>query len=241
MTRLTEQELVDIQSFIDQKIEYAEGMGLELGIDDDMWKWRELMETAPGAVGASRTLDPKLNDVSSGNAFWVKLTDDNGQIIGCQANRFFVTEDFVEEYVCTHRFFGDRCPSLKHYPVQLRDPIPVLCGRMNFGGGGWVHPDWRGKAISGLMSRIGRTLALRHFLIDYYVGFMSATDNHRLYGRHRQGLMNRRHLLSGRYPGREENIDVDIYWMHRGEMMNQISQELAPPPGHTDPATMRTA
>lgn len=241
MTRLTNQELTDIQKFIDQKIAYAEDLGLKLNVDDDMWKWRELMNNAAGTVGASKTLDPLLNDMQPGNSFWVHLTDRQGDIIACQANRFIETEDFVSEYVSTHRFFGNRCPTLQHYPVHLVESVPVLRGKINFGGGGWVHPDWRKQALSGYLSRIGRTLALRHFLIDYYIGFISATPNHRKYGQNRQGLTNRRHLLTGMYPGRGGDLDVDIYWMHRGELMNQIIEESGQDLESVAPLTMRTA
>lgn len=241
MTRLTSHELGEIQKFIDKKIADAESLGLTLEVDDDLWEWRKLMDNAPATGGASKTLDPLVNDIRPGNSFWVKVIDDSGAVIGCQANRFVETEDFVEEYVTTHRFFGNRCPSLVQYPVALQESVPVLRGKLNFGGGGWVHPDWRGKAISGLMSRIGRTLALRHFLIDYYLGFITATANHRLYGRNRQGLMNRRHLLTGHYPGRDEPLEVDIYWMHRGEILNQIAREISGEPGLSEDLSIRTA
>lgn len=241
MTRLTKQEMHEIQAFIDRKIESADELGLTLKIDDDMWDWRALMDSAPGAVGASKTLDPMFNDVRPGNSFWLGLVDQSGDIIGCQANRFVESEDFIEEFVSTHRFFGNRCPSLRQDPIQLKESIPVLRGRLNFGGGGWVHPDWRGKGIAGFMSRVCRTLALRHYLIDYYVCFMSGTSNRRQYGLHRQGLLNRRHLLAGGYPGRGGESDVDIYWLHRGELMNQISLELSSSLDSSEALMMRMA
>ena len=241
MTRLTPSEISDTQAFIDRQLTVASAKGLTVDVHDDLWEWRDVMNTAPGTVGPSKTLDPLLNDIRPGNSFWLKLSDRNGEIIGTQANRFIVCDDFVEEYVCTHRFFGDRCPPLSLYPVSLEEAVPVLAGRLGFGGGGWVRPDWRGQAIAGLMSRICRTLLLRHFLIDYYVGFITATQNHRQYGRHRQGLMNRRHLLSGVYPGRDENVDVDIYWMHRGELLAQISNELTSGSDSTEELMKRTA
>lgn len=241
MTRLTKQELIEIQYFIDKKVEIAEGMGLRFSVDDDMWKWKEVVDAAPGGIGGSRTLDPMFNDLSVGNSFWIKLKDRNGDIVGCLANRFIETEDFVEEFVATHRLFENRCPSLQPHPIQLKESVPVLRGRMSFGGGSWVHPDWRRIAIAGLMSRVSRALALRHYLIDCYVCFITATSNHRLYGVERLGLPNRRHLLTGEYPGREGNLDVDIYWMHRGEIMAQVSSELASFEDEGDAPMIRTA
>jgi len=241
MTMLTEKEMIDIQAFIDMQIGRAAALDLQVKIDDDLEKWRKLMSTAPGTVGASRTLDPLLNDIRPGNSFWMHLVDNQGKTIACMAHRFIETENFVEEYIATHRFFGNRCPSLRHYPVHFVESIPVLRGKINFGGGGWVHPEWRQNGLAGFLSRTSRILALRHFLIDYYIGFITATPNHRQYGHHRQGLLNRRHLLTGMYPGRDGEQDMDIYWMHRGEMMNQIYADMAQELDDVAPLTMRTA
>jgi hypothetical protein len=241
MTILTEEEMTEIQRFIDWKIAHADRLGLQLQVDDDMWKWRDLIASAPGATGASRTLDPKVNDVGPGNAFWIYLSDRQGNIVATHANRYIETEDFVREYICSHRFFGSRCPTLHYYPIRTPESIPVLRDRIDFGGGVWVHPEWRGKALSGYMSRVGRILALRHYLLDYYIGFIEATVRRRNYGHEGLGLINRRHMISGRYPGRnKDSYEVDMYWMHRGEMISQIVAEMHQEED-VEPLTMRTA
>ena len=241
MTILTNEELATIQTSIDEKIERAESFGLSMHVDDDLRKWKEHIEGVPGTTGASRTLDPAVNDVRPGNSFWVYLQETSGRIVACHANRFLESEDFVREYISTHRFFGDRHPTLHHFPVQYCDSVPVIGGRIDFGAGTWVHPDYRGKALSGLISRTGRMLALRHFLIDYYIAFIAATGRRREYGANGLGLANRRHLLTGLYPGRGGKLDVDIYWMHRGEMMNQIAAELMASSGSREELMIRTA
>lgn len=241
MTLLTREELATIQSSIDEKLDRADALGLSAHVDDDLWKWKEHIESAPSGIGASRTLDPALNDVRPGNSFWVNLRDSKDRIVACQANRFVESEDFVQEYICTHRFFGNRSPTLHYFPVQLCDSVPVIRGNISFAAGTWVHPEYRGMALSGLVSKVGRMLALRHFLFDYVVGFIEATGNRRQYGANALGMKNRRHLLTGRYPGRNRDQEMDIYWMHRGEFMSQIYQELAGEEPNPVPLKMRTA
>ena len=241
MTLLTIEELGTIQTSIDDKIERAAALGLHVQVDDDLWNWKKHIETAAAGFGASRTLDPALNDVRPGNSFWTYLVAPDGRIVACHANRFVETEDFVREFICTHRFFGDRMPTLHYYPVQLCESVPVIRGRIDFAGGTWVHSDYRGKDLAGLISRIGRMLALRHFLFDYVVGFIEATSRRRQYGAKALGMMNRRHLLTGHYPGRNRDQEMDIYWMHRGEFVTQIAQELEEADSDTVELKMRTA
>jgi GNAT superfamily N-acetyltransferase len=241
MTYLTADELATTQALIDEKINFATALGLTLHVDDNLENWKEHIESVPGGTGASKTIDPTVNFIRPGNSFWIYLKDEKDRKVACQANRFIETEDFVQEYVCTHRFFGDRAPTLHYFPVQLCESVPMLRGRIDFGAGTWVHPEYRGKGLSGLMSRTGRTLALRHFLIDYFVAFIVATGKRRQYGANGLGLSNRRHLLTGRYPGRDDNLNVDIYWMHRGELMSQIAQELVEGDRNPVALNMRTA
>ena len=54
MTMLTEKEMIDIQTFIDMQIGRAAALDLQVKIDDDLEKWRKLMSSAPGTVGAAR-------------------------------------------------------------------------------------------------------------------------------------------------------------------------------------------
>lgn len=241
MTILTAEEMTLTQALIDENINRVQSLGLTMHSDSDLRRWKEHIEEVSGDSGASKTLDPDLNDVQPGNSFWVYLKDQKGKIVACHANRFLETDDFIQEYISTHRFFGNKCPTLHHFPIQFCEPVPVLKGRINFGAGTWVHPEFRGKSLGGLISHTGRTLALRHFLIDYYIAFIVATDRRRQYGANGLGLSNRRHLLTGLYPGRDGELDVDIYWMHRGEMMNQISREYSKSNYNADELMMRTA
>ena len=241
MASLTDRELADIQMFVDQTSNHLGKLGLELGADEDLWKWKDLVECAPGSEAPSKTLDPEINDVRPGNSFWVHVTDNAGDIVACQAGRLIETDDFIREYVCTLRMFGDRKPVINHHPVNLVDGLPVIAGRLNFGGGTWVHPRWRSRGLSGIVSRLGRNLAMRHFLSDYYVGFIKASAKRRRYGKEQLGLMNSHPLLTGYYPGREGDLDVDFYWMHRDEMLTQIVEESSQQRESDDELRMRTA
>lgn len=218
--------MLKIQELIDINLNYVSELGLSFHIDDELKNWKKHMESLPGDENTARSLDPDFNDVHPGNSFWISLKDSDDRIVACQGNRCLETENFVQEFIITRRFFGDRRPVLHYFPLELCDSVPVLNGRIGFGAGNWVHPDYRGKKISGVMSRMGRMLSLRHFLFDYYIGFVVATERRRQYGIQGLGLTNRRHLLHGRYPGKEGDFSVDIYWMHRSEMMSQIDQEL---------------
>jgi hypothetical protein len=228
MSTLTLEELDVVQSYIDMVVDYLDTIGLEIGVDDDMSNWKALLESAPATTGVAKTHDPDFNDLKPENAFWLYFQDKRGRRVACQADRLALSEDFILDYVGTYRLFGDRLPTIHCKRLQLENNLPVLRGRVNFGGGGWVHPDWRGYNLGGLVSRLGRAFSLRHFLFDYYVTFMVSS---RRYGKV-CGFQNCQQLMSGFYPGRTsgaKEITVDALWCDKDEAIEQMAYDALHP------------
>jgi hypothetical protein len=222
MSTLTFYELDVIQNYIDTVVNYLDELGLEIGVDDDMLNWKALLESAPTTTGVAKTHDPDFNDLRPENAFWLYFQDESGQQVACQANRLTIAENFIQDYVGTYRLFGDRRPTIQCAKLNLETDMPIFDGRVNFGGGGWVHPDWRGYDLGGLVSRLGRAFSLRHFLFDYYVTFMV---HGRKYGK-ACGFKNCRQFISGYYPGRSSgatHVNGDVLWADKDEAIKQMA------------------
>lgn len=226
MNVLDEKELSKFSTFFDREIGTADAIGLKIEIGDDLRDWKRLMHKVGADYGAAQTLDPSLNWLNPENSFWLFTNDRFGNPVSCHANRIIETSDFVRQWLINHRLFGNRPKLPNYYKLDVQEDLPLFRGRMNWGGGGWVHPDWRGKNIAGLMSRMCRAFAVQHFDVDYYIGFIEASMKRRSYGEHRQGLSNRQFALSGRYPGRPTKYGLDLYWMHRDEIIEQVYQAL---------------
>ncbi len=222
MSAITIQDLENIQDFVGETLAGLELHGLTFESDSNLWNWRELLESAPGAIGVSKALDPELNNLENGNAFWLYAKTRTGEIVACQADRLVITDDFVGDYIATHRLFGDLRPIINHYTVRLGDRYPQISGRVNLGGGAWVHPEWRGKNLGGIMSRLARAISVRHFLADYFVTFMASGRNFGV----ECGFGNKCQIIQGRYPGREADQDMDLLWECRREILEQISQDI---------------
>lgn len=224
MTHLTDPNLTSIQQYLDSKLDRAASLGLSVSTEDDMNAWKRVVDRA--GIGCDGALDPDLNNLVSGAAFWLKLTNQAGDIVAVQANRFIEAQDYINEWIRPQRMFGSKKPSLHLRELELcPNNFPSFSGRLHYGGGGWVHPDLRGQRIAGLMSRICRALALRHYLTDYYIAHIKR--ERRNYTRFNQGLANVVQLTTGNWPGRDNyRFDVDLCWMTRHEILDQIHEEL---------------
>jgi len=78
MSRLTDEDLLQIQTFIDRGRRTLEHQGLSIEIDNDLRKWVKLARRAPGAIGAMSTHDPERCHIHPGNAFWVNVCSPQG-------------------------------------------------------------------------------------------------------------------------------------------------------------------
>ncbi len=227
MATLTDDELAEIQEFVDLTAEQLSFLGLEIGVDDDLTNWAQFLNTMPATHGVTTTHDPELSYVHPGNSFWIYFQDKAGDIFACGAHKVVDTDDFIDE-VRTHRIFFGRRPILQHYPVGLisDSDLPEISGRVGLGGGLWVHPDRRkrvrGISLSGLMSPLTRALSLRHFMIDWFTGFMLNTANRQKLGTGGFGISHTTALLSGTYPPHGMHRDIQLLYMDRTEIMEQI-------------------
>ena len=229
MARFSDDDLLALQQFVDESLHLFHGQSLTVQMHEDMDAWRRWMATLPAdarPIGVSGTLDPMRHRLGPGDAFWLSLNDKEGNRVGAHCQRWFRTDDFLEE-VRTHRLFDSRVPSFDWSPLNLGvlPHTPTIAGRVGFGGGMWIHPNWRGKSLSNTFARLSRNLNLRHNLLDWYVSFIEETPNRRLYGHQSAGLVNSTPLLSGSYPARDRKMDVRMFYMSRNDMLMQIRKE----------------
>lgn len=226
MSYLTDDELAEIQTFVDRTEATLSDMGLSLGVDSDLERWVRHMRQAPGTLRVAATHDPEFSDVHPGNAFWAWFENRLGQIVSCIAHKVIVTDNLLDE-VRSHRIFFNRRPILHHYPVQLcvGEEVPTLSGHVGYTGGLWVHPDYRGRSISGLLARTCRNLSVRHFHIDWNVGFIADTPSRRKMGLEGYGMAHSTPLLKGIFPLSGEQREMQMFYMSKEEILAQIAAE----------------
>lgn len=237
MSRLTNEELLQVQTFIERGRRELEEQGLSVEIDTDLSVWASMLRRAPGSRWVASTHDPGYCNIHPGNAFWVIIRDTSLRwwerplrkgppIVACLCHRVIDTDDILDE-IRTYRLFFDKKPSIDCRPVDIVAPknTPTIGGRVGFGGGYWVHPKYRGKKISNALSRITRALSLRHFGIDWAIVFVMGTERRAKMVEHTVGIPHCVPLIKGYYPPYNIDYDIQMGYMHRDEIVRQIFEE----------------
>lgn len=219
MAGLNNNEIRATQAYIDSAMEELSTLGLSLTVSCDAYEWRKLLENAPGVRPLASTFDPDPNDIRNRDMFWIAFRNDDGEAIACVGSRFVETDDFVNEWVTTWRIFGDRTPYLNIQTMDYIDPLPTFKKRIGYGGGLWVHPEWRGNDLAARISRLARVVTLRHFCADYYTVFVECIPKKLEWARKTLGWPNGANLCHGYYPARDDVIFVAIFWAGREEIL----------------------
>ena len=239
MSRLTDDDLLEIQTFIDRARTELDERKLTLEVDSDLSKWVKLIEKAPGKVVVASTQDPAKSYVHPGNSFWLIVRERDQQlmdrvlrreraVVACLCHRVIETDNIADD-VRTHRLFFDRQPILEYRPVQiaLNPNVPVISGRVGLAGGFWVHPKHRGTKLSNIVSRVTRILSLRHFDIDWSISLVRDTPRRKAMIHNTYGLAHSASLTRGFYPPYGYDLDMQMSYMNREEMLHQVRTENA--------------
>lgn len=239
VSRLTDDDLLEIQTFIDRARAELDARKLTLEVDSDLSQWVKLIKDAPGKVVVASTHDPSKSYVHPGNSFWVIVRERDQQfldrllrrerpIVACLCHRVIETDNIADD-VRTHRLFFDRKPVLDFRPVQLalNPNVPVIRGRVGLAGGFWVHPRHRGSKLSNIVSRVTRILSLRHFDIDWSISLVRDTPRRKAMIHNTYGLAHSASLTRGYYPPYGYDLDMQMSYMSRQEMLDQVRAENA--------------
>ncbi|MCG8548258.1 MAG: hypothetical protein MJE12_29005 [Alphaproteobacteria bacterium] len=238
MSRLTDEELLEIQVFIDRARDELHSRGLTIEVDTDLSKWVRLLRNAPKADIVASTHDPSKSNVHPGNSFWVVIREQQrsiwdrllrreAPIIACLCHRVVETESIIEE-MRTQRLFFDRKPILDYKPIEITATnMPLIGGKVGVAGGFWVHPHYRGTKLSNIVSRVTRILSLRHFDIDWSVSLVRDTPRRKAMIHNTYGLSHSASVSRGYYPPYNTELDMQMSYMHRSEMLAQVKSENA--------------
>ena len=225
--RITKQDFWEIQAHIDLAKSRLEKLGLTLHADHDMQAFVDYLGRQQETHGVPTSHDPRRCYLHPGNSFWLYVRHtQSGDIVACHAQRLIITDDFVEECMA-QTLFENLAPSLDVEPLGIDEADDSrFSGRIVFGGGLYIRPDWRGAGLL-IFSRVSRTIALRHFRADYFCGMQLNTKRRRALALTGFDFAHVKPFIKGGLPRKPQADDVQLSWSSRAEWLDAIRRELA--------------
>lgn len=122
-------------------------------------------------------LDARLAHIPEDMSYCLLGRNARGQIVCCQGGRIYdLNGRSLADIVKDQSFFyGDGGKPTKGQPVcAITAPgAAAITGRFVYSGALWVHPDWRGQRLAGILPRISRAYALARWNTAFTVAFVS--------------------------------------------------------------------
>lgn len=121
--------------------------------------------------------EPACGGITDENSFCVVGHNGQGDIVATQAARLYVWEDttFHKEAQELRLFYADP-ERLKRPDERVIVTAPAakwITGRVVFAGGAWYRPDYRGRQLAQIMTRISRAYAYTRWKHDYHLSIMA--------------------------------------------------------------------
>lgn len=149
------------------------GLTLQRGSDFDVVEALAEASEAPPLEGH---FTPTLNTYTPSQAFWLILSDREGQMVGRVCARFdqmqypMTLTDFWRKYF--HRCY----PNVEGGQVHLTPEQPRvgrrITGDVVYLGGTFVAPYWRRHGLGGLLNQLAQIEALDEWGAGYYYGWI---------------------------------------------------------------------
>jgi hypothetical protein len=143
----------------------ATGIALEL---TDISLVREIHSAnADSWISYAPTLDARYADLTNRNSYCFVGRDSAGRAVTVQAGRIYDTgaRSLADIAADQSLYYSDnRQPSHNEPRCTLTSPSAAsITGMLVYSGALWVHPDFRGRGLAGLLPRLSRAYALGVF------------------------------------------------------------------------------
>lgn len=106
---------------------------------------------------------PETGMVSDENAFCIIGRNARGEAVASQAGRFFDWRgtSFKSEAEALRLFYPDPAAALSRGERCIVEAPSgaLLGGRLSYSGGAWYRPDYRGRSLAIILSRLSRAIA----------------------------------------------------------------------------------
>ncbi len=121
--------------------------------------------------------DPETGGFSEQNGFCILGRNRQGVVVATQAARFYDLDgtSFYDAASDLSLYFADPAAALAQGAscVVTSQATRNITGRVVFSGGGWYHPQYRGRLLSCILPRISRAYAFSRWNSDFTVSMMA--------------------------------------------------------------------
>lgn len=171
-------------------------------------------------------LDTRLSSIPQETSYGLLGCNARGEVVCAQGGRIYDLHDrsFADIVADQSFFYGSEIPPAPGMPVaEVTAPSArQITGRMVYSGGLWVHPDYRGRHLAGLLPRLSRCYALAIWGTQFTIGMASENNfSPKLVAAYGYEKIEHRFTIAGLAP---QPMSWAILWMNRDELIDDLTR-----------------
>ena len=218
---LDKQQREFLSKFIKASRQAVQKLDLHAEICQDMVELKQHLASKRAIINPSFDAD----EHTLKSCFWLKIRNQDGEIIACHAERVFETRDFISELIETGRLWWDASKPIppSNWRNELSAPDRLIHGRVAYAGSMLIDPKYRGIGLSRYLPYLSRAIAIQDLDTDFHTGIVRQSLAASRVPRENYGFSQIDQIFHGLLPGvAGEPEAVFLCWMDRSEALTTL-------------------
>jgi hypothetical protein len=210
-----------VQDALERLTDEMIDIGINVYVETDFEEFARLRRSV-GEGGCYPAVDPRHSRLDK-DAFWLRVTDRDDNLVALYAERIYRTEDFMT-LMRSERIWFDRMPRAISADYRLiEDAFDAFGGTVGHGCGMWVHPSARRHGLSAFLPDFQRALAVRNYNIDWQTCLVFADLAE--HTRKAYGYSRVEKVVDGYFPVTRATAEVYLGRMTRNEVLARLEDQ----------------
>lgn len=164
--------MCEIETIVERK-------GFKLSVETDFNLYRKIRRNQDGRSDLAPLFDAKMSFIPPNTGFWLKLVDEEGEILHTQAVRMHhLNEESLFDHVAHSKlmYVPPEIHDVDDYDIRISESFKEISNTISYHGDAWIHKSLRTSRLNLLLGRYGLAAAKLFWNVDCYFAFMS-NDN----------------------------------------------------------------
>jgi hypothetical protein len=155
---------------------------------------------------------------------WIGVRDQDGNIVGCHAEKLFWTTDFIKNQISSGLLWGESAEKIKLEDMKFSDNYKIH-GIVSYAGSMFIEHQFRNKNLSFIIPHLSRAVIFIKYRNNFCTGIVRENLASTNLPRKNYGFTHVDFLYHGKLPGSSlDSENVYLCWMNQYDLVKSMAE-----------------